>query len=609
MTIKAQLDDGRVLEFPDGTDPSVIQSTVKKVIAQSQPSIESEQPKIAEPEDGPSFLDSLVGGVEGAAQLGTGLIAEPIAGLVGLAGASNPFAEDGIGARNVEAVREFLTFQPRTEAGKTAAQPIGEALKPAVDKLEKVKQFLGDDAFESTGSPALAAIASTIPDAILEAIGGGVSKSAAKQSARSVSKNIAKKSAVKGIDQLEDATGIRRLTTDIFPPESRTGKFLQQQGEFVAPAQRTAQQAERVKAIDDLLTQFDVSDGARFESRIVEGVKSSIGQQKKAAGLDFERVVSQFDGFGDVSIPKTRNLASQIVDKELRKGALADNALISQMQNFIDAPENLKFSDVKSIRSAIGNNLQKAKALAPVVGTSDTGILSQLYKEISGDMTSFAKKSDSELAKEWRLADKSFSDFATGSNKAGVKSIIKRGDATPEVVDQLLFSTKNSDVEFLMNNIDAQGKQAAKQRVLQRFLEKSSPDGVTINPDKFATQLSKFRNQVGKVFDADERRAVVSIRDALNDTRRAQSSAVASATGQSVVPLFALSNPTVLIPGVAQAIIERPALRNLILKRKAAKTAKQRFEIDKQLQAEIDKAGLAGASTTGSLTPSEEEEQ
>ena len=35
MAIEAQLADGRVLEFPDGTDPSVVQATVKRVLAQS----------------------------------------------------------------------------------------------------------------------------------------------------------------------------------------------------------------------------------------------------------------------------------------------------------------------------------------------------------------------------------------------------------------------------------------------------------------------------------------------------------------------------------------------------------------------------------------------
>ena len=37
MTIEAELHDGRVLEFPDGTDPSVVQATVKKMLAPPAP--------------------------------------------------------------------------------------------------------------------------------------------------------------------------------------------------------------------------------------------------------------------------------------------------------------------------------------------------------------------------------------------------------------------------------------------------------------------------------------------------------------------------------------------------------------------------------------------
>lgn len=39
MTIEAELADGRILEFPDGTDPSVIQSTVKKVMGIQEPGL------------------------------------------------------------------------------------------------------------------------------------------------------------------------------------------------------------------------------------------------------------------------------------------------------------------------------------------------------------------------------------------------------------------------------------------------------------------------------------------------------------------------------------------------------------------------------------------
>lgn len=41
MAIEAELADGRILEFPDGTDPSVIQATVKRVLASSGPTKQS----------------------------------------------------------------------------------------------------------------------------------------------------------------------------------------------------------------------------------------------------------------------------------------------------------------------------------------------------------------------------------------------------------------------------------------------------------------------------------------------------------------------------------------------------------------------------------------
>jgi len=55
MAIEAQLADGRVLEFPDGTDPAVIQSTVKRLIAGSQPAPTQKPTQAAEPKAGYDF--------------------------------------------------------------------------------------------------------------------------------------------------------------------------------------------------------------------------------------------------------------------------------------------------------------------------------------------------------------------------------------------------------------------------------------------------------------------------------------------------------------------------------------------------------------------------
>ena len=49
MAIEAQLADGRILEFPDGTDPAVVQATVKKVLGVDSPPPAQAQPQAPAP--------------------------------------------------------------------------------------------------------------------------------------------------------------------------------------------------------------------------------------------------------------------------------------------------------------------------------------------------------------------------------------------------------------------------------------------------------------------------------------------------------------------------------------------------------------------------------
>lgn len=548
-----------------------------------------------------------VGGLESAATIITSAIAEPVAGLAGLGAALNPFREEGAGAATVEQVREALTFKPRTERGKANLNTIAETIQPLAGALEDLKTELGDETLKSTGSPILATLANVLPDATLELLGVGTGKRFARGTQAAADVDQAKRAAVASVREAEEATGIRQLTSDVLPPQTRTGKFLQAQGELVAGGQRAGQQSERLRAVEKLVDQFDVTEGANFEADIVQGVKNSIDAKKAAAGELFTQSTGELDKLGNVPLSNTKKFAQSVLDTELKKGTLGDEALISDMRSLLDAPEDLSFEIIKEIRSSVGKKLQAARQGAPVTGSSDVGKLSQTYKNLSRDMENFANTANPELAKRWKEADKTFSEFATGANKTGVRSLIKRGDATPEIVNQLLFSNKNSDIEFLANNLDSAGKQAAKQRVLQRIVEGSTGPDLELNVNGFQKGLAKHRNQIGKFFSPAERKAITSLREALTQTRRAQDAAVTTPTGQSVVPLFAVAQPQVLIPGVAQAIIEKPVLRNLIIKRKAAKSAKARNVIDQQLQQEIDKLGLIGAITAG--TPLEQQEQ
>ena len=122
----------------------------------------------------------------------SGAVAEPIAGLAGIAQTLNPFASEGAGARAVEGTREALTIQPKSEMGKRELAAVGGALAPVGEALESAEEFLGGSTLEATGSPMLAAGAASIPTAIGEAVGIGALKGA-KPAARA-GKQAAKQS-------------------------------------------------------------------------------------------------------------------------------------------------------------------------------------------------------------------------------------------------------------------------------------------------------------------------------------------------------------------------------------------------------------------------------
>ena len=573
MTIQAQLADGRILEFPDGTDPQVIQSAVKSQIATNQPQ--------AEVQNDLSTTEQII-----------------VGGLTALVDVMNPFT-DNDPSQMIQRIQDKLRIDP-TVGGEAALNQMGEMIESsgAGSLIKSVKDFsdkAGQEGLDITGSPAFATFVNIIPDIIAEVGGAGLGKRLAKSSAISPITSQAKKSALSTVSKADKLTGITQLTSDVLPPNTRLGKLLQSQGELVAGFQRKGQQGQRVKAVENLVNKFDVAEGVGFEAKIVKGLKDSIQSSKKAIGELYDESATKLDQLGNVPLSKTKKFAQDIIDRELKKGTKANQSVIDDMQSFVDAPDDLSFELVKEIRTGVGANLEKVKRGAPVQGNTDTGLLKRTYAQLTNDMTGFAESANPALAASWKKANDVVSEFATGTSKQGAKSIIKNGDATPEVVDSLLFSNKNSDLEFLSSNLDVAGKQAAKQRVLQRVLEKSSIDGDDINPNKFLTQLNKNRNQIGKMFEPEERRAIFALRDQLSKTRRAQDASIATPTGQQLTLGAAIALPQALIPGVIQGLVESKPIRNLLIKRKAAKTAKSRAIIDVNLQNKINELGLTGA--------------
>tara|TARA_R110002020_G_scaffold461927_1_gene681156 strand:- start:248 stop:2023 length:1776 start_codon:yes stop_codon:yes gene_type:complete len=559
----------------------------------------------------PSFMDQIGGGVSGAATIGSDIAGTAVGGVTALVDLINPFT-DNDPSQLIEQVKSKMRIEP-TEGGEIALNQLSEAIKPAEPLIKAVSDFkeaAGQQGLDLTGSPAFATFVNIIPDIIAEASGFGAGKRAATRGLQATGVEQAKRSAISDIAKAEELTGIQQLTSDVLPPETRLGKLMQSQGELVAGFQRKGQQAQRVGAVEKLANTYDVIEGAGFESKIVKGLKNSINESKKAIGKLYDESTAKLDQLGSVPLNKTKEFAQEIIERESKKGSLANQSVIDDMETLIAAPDDLSFEMVKEIRSGVGANLEKVKRGAPVQGNTDTGLLKRVYGQLTGDMKDFANKADPELAKKWNKANATVEEFATGTSKQGVKSIVKRGDATPEVVDSLLFSNKDSDLDFLSKNLDKVGAQAARQRVLQRAIGKSSIDGDDINPNKFLTQLNKNSKQISKLFSPEERKAINALKSQLSKTRRAQDASVATPTGQQLTLAAALAVPAALVPGAAQAIVESKKVRNLLVRRGAAKTARKRTLIDNEMETELNKLGLLGAgSVAATKTDTQEQEQ
>jgi hypothetical protein len=100
--------------------------------------------------------------------VGSAMVAEPVAGYAGII--DSVFENPERGGQTVRDVRDTLTLQPKTEAGRMGLNAIGKAISPATDAIEGASQFTGDIG-ESIGGPVGGAIGYTVPGAVLEILG------------------------------------------------------------------------------------------------------------------------------------------------------------------------------------------------------------------------------------------------------------------------------------------------------------------------------------------------------------------------------------------------------------------------------------------------------
>jgi hypothetical protein len=232
-----------------------------------------EQPAVKQPEE-VGFLDQALGGLESAASIVSGALAEPISGIVGLADAANPFAPEGAGGVRVKQIKEALTYKPRTSFGKAEQLAVAEKLQPIASAIKDLEDSVGEGALEMTGSPVLAAIAKALPAATAEVATLGTATPAL----------TATRQIAKGADGLDLATQARREAFESEGVAATRGDVTQDlpqqkiESQLFEQADEIGDQARKIR----LQQSTDIKN--RLESLINNtGIPEELGESVKQA--------------------------------------------------------------------------------------------------------------------------------------------------------------------------------------------------------------------------------------------------------------------------------------------------------------------------------------
>jgi|GEM_PF-5707685 len=397
-----------------------------------------------------------------------------------------------------------LTFAPRTEQGQGQVQAVAETLAP------------------------LAAIP---PAAELQVLG-----STARRAARPAGAESEKVSSILSASAKND---VPVLTTDIFQPESFLGRSFQSLSEKLGPlgtgSARTSQQKARIAAVDAFAEGIDID--TPFAESVVKSLNKKSAKRLEAAGNVRNQAVSALDEFGEFESPKSIIEIDDILSKQDRLGATANQQLTNELQSFRQELAGASsFSQKKDIRTQL---IKKVKAFGRAEDTAPAGDLQQVKSALDKDLTDFARANDKDALKKWLSSNREFADELTKTKDTELKRILNTGEATPEKVIPILRGGRASELQRLYGSLGEKGRSAARGALIQQALKDSKFFEVdsAANPDALATALNRpnMQQAVRVFFKGESRKEIDGFTRLLDSTRKAQQSQAAPRTGEQLL--------------------------------------------------------------------------
>ena len=407
--------------------------------------------------------------------------------------------------------------------------------------------------------------------------------------------------------QFANAADVPLHTTDVLQPNSRVGRMAQATAEGIPFIGTSGMRANQQEARNQLMEEFSSRFGEYDPSIIIGSLKAKTSGIKRAAGNRLEQVQNAMTG---VNIQPSK--AIQQIDTEIaslqKLGKVADNDTISKLQAYRDeltrnagasGPMAMDLQQLSGLRSQFRQDVKGERTVLP--SRSDAAI-QRIYNAMTGDIDSaIGQNLGNDTLRRYKQANAIYADEANKLQNTRLKNVIMKGDLTPEVVNNMLFSKNKSEVQNLYRSVGQMGRAQMRNGIIGKAMEKSGG-----SPDQFLRQVNMMSNQTGIAFKGRDAAYLKGLKNYLESTKRAGQAGVTTPTGQQAVPVVALAaslaNPKFAALaggyGVIARIYESEIGRNAMLKMANTPRGSTAFE---KAASEFERAlnsALQGAKST-----------
>ncbi|EHF5869538.1 DNA transfer protein [Salmonella enterica subsp. enterica serovar Infantis] len=476
--------------------------------------------------------DFLTGGQSAgqiAEQAGRGIVNIPFDVLQGGASLINAISQGLGGPKVLDDVYRPVDrpTDPYAQAGETIGGYLvpgaGVAGNMAIGSVAEAANQQGDFAGNVAKNAAINLGAQGALSAVAKGIGRGVTALRGDISP-DVAKTIAN----------AESMGITPMTSDLIKPGNALTRGIQQSGEGAilgTGAKREAQQAARSDAVSNYLNKF----GEYNADDVVKSLTSTLKGRREFAGKVLEDITQKM---GSTPVP-TSNAVTAIDDslaKLNRLGTSADKNLVSTLENLKAELSNpsIDFDLFKQHRTAFRSNVQGDATVFP---NQAKAITNSIENAMSRDLKSAVGKTLG--AQDAARYIKANSDYSNIYNKVLNKRIATKlndatNQATPELINSVVYSRNASDIKRIWPALDSKGKDAMRAAYISKIAEKASD-----SPAKFITEVNKLKRQAGgeiynTVFNGQHMKELNALHDVLRETARADTAGVVTQTGQSL---------------------------------------------------------------------------